>query len=135
MANKNKPNNNKKNNKKKIIYSIITIVLIAVLCATYYFMFFKKNDENEDEDKVAYTQLIKDINDNKIEKIEMTTGSSTVKLKYVGDTEDDKMKTAVVPNVQAFIELIQKKVEDGNSIELIQKPRNTIIAILDSLFS
>ena len=135
MANKNKPNNNKKNNKKKIIYSIITIVLIAVLCATYYFMFFKKNDENEDEDKVAYTQLIKDINDNKIEKIEMTTGSSTVKLKYVGDTEDDKMKTAVVPNVQAFIELIQKKVEDGHSIELIQKPRNTIIAILDSLFS
>ena len=135
MANKNKPNNNKKNNKKKIIYSIITIVLIAVLCATYYFMFFKKNDENEDEDKVAYTQLIKDINDNKIEKIEMTTGSSTVKLKYVGDTEDDKMKTAVVPNVQAFIELIQKKVEDGNNIELIQKTRNTIIAILDSLFS
>ena len=88
----------------------------------------------EDENKVAYTQLIKDINDKKIEKIEMTTGSTNVKVKYVGD-DDKKMKNAVVPNVQAFIELIQKKVEDGNNIELIQKPRNSFATIFDTIIS
>ena len=108
MPNKNKPNKNKKNNRKKLIYGIITVILIAALCATYYFIFFKENTDKEDENKVAYTQLIKDINDKKIEKIEMTTGSTNVKVKYVGD-DDKKMKNAVVPNVQAFIELIQKK--------------------------
>lgn len=132
MANKNKHNNNKK---KRIIYLIGTVLLIALLCATYYFVFFKSNKNDEDKDKVAYTQLIKDINDNKIEKIEMTTGSTSVKVKYAEDSDDDKMKTAVVPNIQAFIELIQKKVEDGNNIELIQKPRNTFITVFDSLFS
>ena len=134
MPNKNKPNKNKKNNKKKLIYGIIVIILIAVLCVTYYFMFFKGNKNNEDENKVAYTQLIKDINDKKIEKIEMTTGSTNVKVKYVGD-DDKKMKNAVVPNVQAFIELIQKKVEDGNNIELIQKPRNSFATIFDTIIS
>ena len=134
MPNKNKPNKNKKNNKKKLIYGIIVIILIAVLCVTYYFMFSKENKNNEDENKVAYTQLIKDINDKKIEKIEMTTGSTNVKVKYVGD-DDKKMKNAVVPNVQAFIELIQKKVEDGNNIELIQKPRNSFATIFDTIIS
>lgn len=134
MPNKNKPNKNKKNNRKKLIYGIITVILIAALCATYYFIFFKENTDKEDENKVAYTQLIKDINDKKIEKIEMTTGSTNVKVKYVGD-DDKKMKNAVVPNVQAFIELIQKKVEDGNNIELIQKPRNSFAAIFDTIIS
>ena len=117
-----------------MIYGIITVILIAALCATYYFIFFKENTDKEDENKVAYTQLIKDINDKKIEKIEMTTGSTNVKVKYVGD-DDKKMKNAVVPNVQAFIELIQKKVEDGNNIELIQKPRNSFAAIFDTIIS
>ena len=134
MPNKNKPNKNKKNNRKKLIYGIITVILIAALCATYYFIFFKENTDKEDENKVAYTQLIKDINDKKIEKIEMTTGSTNVKVKYVGD-DDKKMKNAVVPNVQAFIELIQKKVEDGNNIELIQKPRNSFATIFDTIIS
>ena len=130
MANK----NNKNNNKKKILYTILTILLIAIVCLTYYFMFFKNNNNNDDN-KVAYTQLIKDIDQNKIEKIEMTTGSTSIKVKYVGDSDDDKMKSAVVPNTQAFIELIQEKVENGNNIELIQKPRNTLIAVFNGIFS
>ena len=130
MANK----NNKNNNKKKILYTILTILLIAIACLTYYFMFFKNNNNNDDN-KVAYTQLIKDIDQNKIEKIEMTTGSTSIKVKYVGDSDDDKMKSAVVPNTQAFIELIQEKVENGNNIELIQKPRNTLITVFNGIFS
>ena len=132
MANKKKPN--KKNGKNKILYTILMIVLIAVLCASYYFIFAKQINKKEDENKVAYTQLIKDIDSGKIEKIEMTTGSTSIKIKYVGDSDDDKMKTAVVPNTQAFIELVQNKVEDGNDIELIQKPRNTFITIFDTIF-
>ncbi len=133
MANKNNKNN-KNNNKKKILYTILTILLIAIACLTYYFMFFKNNNNNDDN-KVAYTQLIKDIDQNKIEKIEMTTGSTSIKVKYVGDSDDDKMKSAVVPNTQAFIELIQEKVENGNNIELIQKPRNTLITVFNGIFS
>ena len=53
-----------------------------------------------------------------IEKIEMTVGSTSVKVK-VKNVEEEKK--SVVPNTEAFIELVQQKVAEGNEIQLIQK--------------
>ena len=47
----------------------------------------------------------------------------------------DDEKTAIVPNIQAFIELVQEKTLEGNTIELIQKPQNVALKIVDTLFS
>lgn len=50
-------------------------------------------------------------------KIEMTVGSTSIKVK-MKDIEEEKK--AIVPNTEAFIELVQQKVAEGNDIQLIQ---------------
>ena len=62
----------------------------------------------------------------------MTTGSTTVKVKLKDETDERK---CIVPNTQAFVELIQSKVEDGNNIELNQKKPNVFITIFSNLFT
>ena len=83
MTNKEKKKNNKKKDKKSlnaIYYSILAVVIIALIAGIVYVYF---NNQNKNEDKeVAYTQLIKDIEEEKIEEIEITTGSTTAKVKY-----------------------------------------------------
>ena len=67
-------------------------------------MFINKNNQTE-EKELAYTNLIKEVNDGNVEKIEMTVGSTTVKAK-LKDKEEEK--EVIVPSTQAFVELIQK---------------------------
>ena len=62
----------------------------------------------------------------------MTVGSTSVKVKM---KDVEKEKTSIVPNTEAFIELVQQKVAEGNEIELIQKPKNAITQISTALFS
>ena len=130
MANKNNKKNGSQEEKwKKILYTLIPILLVLAVFTVGFILnnYQKNNDKN-----VAYTQLIKDINEGKIEKVEMTVGSTSVKLKYK-DVEEEK--SAIVPNTQAFIELIQNKVESGNEIELIQNPRNFVATFSEGLIS
>ena len=130
MANKNNKKNGSQEDKwKKILYTLIPILLVLAVFTVGFILnnYQKNNDKN-----VAYTQLIKDINEGKIEKVEMTVGSTSVKLKYK-DVEEEK--SAIVPNTQAFIELIQNKVESGNEIELIQNPRNFVATFSEGLIS
>lgn len=125
--NKKKPKDSKP---KKILVLLTLLVIILGACITLFIVLNNKN--NEDDKNVAYTQLIKDISDGKIEEIEMTVGSTSLKLKYKGEEEE---KRAIVPNTQAFIELIQDKVEENKEINLIQKPRNFIAVASEGLFS
>ena len=149
-----KKNNNKK--KKRILIIINIVLLIAVIIIAGYSI-SKQKSESEDKE-VAYTQLIKDISNGKIKKIEMTTGSTSVKVIYKSEeelaleqegkeienseqTEEQKKeeeknsKRAIVPNTQAFIELIQKKVEDGSKIELIQNSQNVFLKIFEYIYN
>ncbi len=130
----------KKNGKPKDNETLKTIVLVIliILClisafAIYYF----STKTNEDEKELAYTELITSINEGKIEKIEMTTGSSTVKVTLKGEGEEkDRQKSVIVPSIQAFTELIQEKVDKENvQIELNQKSVNPILRISDTIFS
>ena len=131
MASKDKKNDNQKEEKwKKILFTIISIwIVIAVVVVGILI----NNNQQNDEKNVAYTQLIQDINDGKIEKVEMTVGSTSVKLKYKGEEEE---KTAIVPSTQAFVELVQEKTQDDNTendIELIQKPRNVFASMSEAI--
>ena len=102
-------------------------------------VFFYLNNMKEDpeEKELAYTELITSINEKKIEKIEMTTGSNSITVTMVGEGEEkDRQKTVLVPSIQAFTELIQDKVDkDGIEINLKQEPVNVFLRITDSVFS
>ncbi len=123
---KDKPKNN-----DKIYYIILAIV--AISCIMICSMIIMNNKNNEEKD-LAYTELIKLIDNQEVEKIEMTVGSTSIKVTLKGQTEEEA-KTAIVPSTQAFIELIQEKVQEGNNIELIQKPVNTFLKIGESLLN
>ena len=123
-------NNDKKNNKELLISAIVLIALILVLSGVAaYFIITSKN---KDDKTLAYTDLIKEISYGNIEKIEMTVGSTSIKVK-VKDVK--KEKESIVPNTEAFIELVQQKVAEGNEIELIQKPESFIKQISLKLFA
>lgn len=122
---------NKKNKEenKKIYYRLLIIAgLICAIAIGIAIMLIKPKEDNN----LAYTDLIKMIEDNKIEKIEMTVGSTTAKVKV---KDEEKEKSAIIPSTQAFIELIQEKVNENNEIELIQNPTNVLVKISTTIFS
>ncbi|MDO5555341.1 MAG: ATP-dependent zinc metalloprotease FtsH [Clostridia bacterium] len=120
-------------NKDKIYYTILIIVAIICIIITIGIIFFNKKNKNKEEDlEIAYTELIKKIDNQEVEKIEMTVGSTSTKVKL---KNIEKEKQAIVPSTQAFIELIQEQVKNGNEIELIQNPTNIGVRIVQTLFS
>ena len=103
----------------KILVGLIIILAILILSIILLSVYMSKDKKEETE--LAYTDLIKEISNGNIEKIEMTVGSTTLKVK-VKDQEEEK--TSIVPSTEAFMEMIQQKTEDGKEFELIQKPRS-----------
>ena len=122
-------NNKEKDNKKdKIYYTIFWVVVLACFILIAVALLGNNKEDNE----IAYTELITKIDQNAVEKIEMTVGSTSITVKLKNEEEE---KEAIVPSTQAFIELVQEKVQEGNSIELIQKPISPLLKISDTLFS
>lgn len=123
----------KKNDNNKKLITLITVLLIILLILSVVAIYFIKDGiEKEKELTLPYTELIKDISDDIVEEIEMTTGSNLVKVKL---RDEEEMKRATVPNIQAFTEYIQKKVEEGSSIKFTQKPQNVAKRVGETIFS
>ena len=125
-----KKNSDKQKDKKIGWYLIILILLLVILIGVLYYLINQKG--KEDENTLAYTNLIKELSYGNIEKIEMTVGSTTVKVKQ---KNVEKEKTSIVPNTESFIGLVQEKVAEGNEIELIQKPKSILAQIPSFIFS
>lgn len=123
--------NKKPNKNKNLIITTTVLAIIAVILAgiTIYMMM---NNKEKDDKTLAYTDLIKEISYGNVEKVEMTVGSTSIKVKMKNEEEE---KHAVVPNTESFIGLIQQRVAEGNEIELIQKPKSVITQISATLFS
>ena len=128
---KNQDDNNKTDRKILIGLTILFMILIvAIICTT----FLIKNKDDKKDTELAYTDLIKQMSDGKVEKVEMTVGSTSIKVKI---KDEEKEKNTIVPNTEAFITLVQQKVAEGNQIELIQKPKNgftQFLAVLINFF-
>ena len=122
---------NNDNNKKSNIGIILTIVLLVIISVAGIIFFMNFNKENEDKN-MPYTQLLSNINDGTIEKIEMTEGSDVAKVKIVND---DKEKKVLIPSVDSFIELVQQKSDSGIKINLIQNERNIFLSIIRGIIS
>ena len=122
--------NKKKDNKKLLISLISSLVVVIILAGVA--IYFMTNNKDKDDKTLAYTDLIKEMSYGNIEKIEMTVGSTSVKVKMKNVEEEKK---SVVPNTEAFIGLVQQKVAEGNEIELIQKPKSVITQISTAILS
>lgn len=120
----------KKSKNKAVTISLSIILLLVVIAGVL--IFYLKNNKDEEENTIAYTDLIKEISFGNIEKVEMTVGSTTIKVKQ---KDIEKEKTAIVPNTESFIVLVQQKVAEGNEIELIQKPKNILLQIPSFILS
>ena len=129
--NKDKNKNNEKEQSKKLLILLIGLMILLVIVIAGIII-YNKNNEKEDEDTLAYTDLIKEISYGNVEKVELTTGSRSAKIKIRNEEEE---KTAIIPDTEAFITLIQTKVAEGNEIELIQKPQSFLAQLPTTLFS
>ena len=135
----NKEQENKKNKKKNKLplWQVILLILliIGIIISSFYMAYEYKNQNDEKE--LAYTELIENINKNEVEKIEMTTGSNSITVTLKGEGEEkERQKTVLVPSLQAFIELVQEKVDkEGLEIDLSQKSINPALRIADTVFS
>ena len=126
----NQKNNEQKKQKQYILVGILVALVIILAFLTYFLL---TNEDKKDENELAYTELIQEINAGNVEKIEMTVGSTTLKVK-LKDVEEEK--STIVPSTQAFTEFIQQKVDEGNDeFELIQKPTNVLVSIGSALFT
>ena len=123
---KDKPKNN-----DKLLYLILGI--ITVICVVLITILTLNNGADTKENlELAYTDLIKKIDSKEVEKVEMTVGSTTVKVKL---KNEEKEKKTIVPSTQAFIELVQTKVQEGNLIDLKQKKTSPLVRITSTLFN
>ncbi len=129
--NKDKNKDNEKEQKKKLWIAVITLVILLIIAIVGVVIYNQNNDE-EDENTLAYTELIKEISYENVEKVELTTGSRTAKVKLKNEDEE---KTAIIPDSEAFITLIQTEVAEGNEIELIQKPQSFLAQLPGTIFS
>ena len=138
--NKKKPKNRKQKDKKKRNFestkTVILLILLAITIAMSFYTMYVINKEKE-EKEIPYTEVITSINEDKIEKIKMTSGSATIGVVFKGEgEEEEREKTVLVPSLQAFMEMVQEKVDkEGKKIELIQEPVNPLLKISDTLFS
>ena len=123
---------------KKILRILLDVgiiaLIIAVTAAAIYFMYKNNKEKNSEENTLSYTQLVDEVNNNNVEKIEMTTGSTsvTVKLKNVEEEKTSLMKDL---QVMAFTELVQQKKLDGQDINLVVKPKSLISQIPSYIMS
>ena len=129
--NKDKNKNNEKEKNKQLLLLLIGLIILIVIVVAGIIIYNQNNNE-EDEDTLAYTDLIKEISYGNVEKVELTTGSRTAKITIRNEEEE---KTAIIPDTEAFITLIQTKVAEGNEIELIQKPQSFLAQLPNTLFS
>ena len=162
-----KKDNNNKNKNNNILYGIL--VLVTVILALFLVIYTLNSNKKDDDTIISYTDLIKQVSEGNVKKVEMVTGSSSIKVTLKNkieetnqneentnvtvdnedknenkpifgflkgeETDPDLIKKSIVPNNQSFIELIQKKVEEGNEIELIQKSPSIWATIPSYIFS
>ena len=124
---KDKPKNN-----DKLYYIITGIIIVLCIAAILTITLMNNKDTNSESKELAYTELIKKLENKEVEKIEMTVGSTSAKVKLKNEEEE---KQVIVPSTQAFMELIQEQTQKGNEFELIQKPTSILLKISDTIFS
>ena len=120
------PKKNKKKNWKIIVAIIVVAIVVAVTVGT---MVMKEQKAKEKE--ITYDQLYQDIIDHKVEKIEMTVGSSLVTVKYK-DTDDKDKKTTNVNSLQPFMEFVNEQLKVDSDLKVDLKVPNKFVSFFEN---
>ncbi len=130
MANKKNPNNKDKKKENKFwAFFVPVLIIVVIVCFVLYSHF------ETQEDNLSYDALITSLNNNEVEKLEMETGSASIKVIMKGEEpEEERIETVVVPSVQAFMELVNTKIDEGVfDVEIEQTSPNQFITVLENL--
>lgn len=123
------PKKDKKKNVKIVLISFFITLLIIVIA---FGLVFK--DKKEKEKEITYDQLYQDIIDHKVEKIEMTVGSATVKVKYK-ETEEGEEKTTSVNSLQPFMEFVNEQLKVDSDLKVDLKQPNKFASFFENFVS
>ena len=128
-------NKSKDSNKEKLkTFGAIMLIVILIAAIIGCIIYINKNKAADKDKELPYTELVKEITNGNVEKIEMTVGSTSVKVTLKGMAEGEEKKT-IVPNTEVFIELVQAQSLQGNEIELKQNPKSALSMLPSYLFS
>ena len=117
----------------RMLLNVMLILAILLLAAIVVYFVYQNNEKNNSEENtLTYTELLKEIQAGNVEKIEMTTGSTTLKVKM---KDVEKEKKAIIPSTQVFTELVQQKVLEDNNIQLETKSPSIWSQIPSYIFS
>lgn len=123
------PKKDKKKNAKIVLISFLITILIIVMA---FGLVFK--DKKDKEKEITYDQLYQDIIDHKVEKIEMTVGSATVKVKYK-ETEEGEEKTTSVNSLQPFMEFVNEQLKVDSDLKVDLKQPNKFASFFENFVS
>ena len=117
----------------KMLLNVVFILMILLVSSIIIFFIYQSNgDKNAKDNILTYAELIKEIQAGNVEKIEMTTGSTSLKVKM---KDVEKEKRAIIPSTQVFTELVQQKVLEDNNISVEIKNPSVLSKIPSYIFS
>ncbi len=80
--------NNKKNKKQNFLYGFLTLICIVLII--FLIIYNVMLNQNTEDRTISYTDLIKQISAGNVEKVEMTTGSTSIKVTLKNKIEDQE---------------------------------------------
>lgn len=121
-------NGNKRNRFKVVLVIILIIGLFSTVA------YFSGKNHVEDEKPYTYDQVVTQIKEGEVTRVEAYTGDSSVKITL----EDGSEKTVIVPSIDLFSELVSAEIENGSEIEFEMfkaKSGGILSSIFSSLFT
>ena len=116
--------------KKQIVLWIALIVILIAAIALFFFLQNKKEKENE----ITYDELYQAILDQKLEKIEMTVGGSSVTAKFK-DSEEDDEKHANINSIQPFMDFVNEQAKTYKDLKIEIKTPNKFVSVMEGVFT
>ena len=111
------------------ILAIISIILVIV--TGIMLSFVAKNDK----ENLSYTELIKQIDNNNVEKIELVVGSANLKVTLKDREKEEDTEKTIISSTQAFMEMVQDKYNEGKEFQLEVKQPSTIATLSSRIWS
>ena len=113
MKNNNKDDKNKKSFLKGIL--IFTAILMSILFAI---VFLSSNDKKyEDKTILSYTDLLKQISEKNVEKVEMTTGSSSAKITLKEKIKNEEEEETETKGEEVLLTILTNKIKSQEKDE------------------
>ena len=108
-----------KNGIKKIAMCLILLIIFIMVISAISGNMYKK---------MSYSDLLKNIKEEKVESVEIDDDSKTASVKI---KDDDIEKTVTIPSLDNFMERISDDLADGK-LELKQSEENKVLTVLEA---